>query len=46
MVQHIFGVDSILNQPNSLGGMLFYGVLICLSKYKYRHDLEVKMRRP
>lgn len=31
IVQHFFGVDSILNQPNSLGGMLFYGILICLN---------------
>ncbi|KDR18052.1 Vitamin K epoxide reductase complex subunit 1-like protein 1 [Zootermopsis nevadensis] len=31
IARHIFGEDSILNQPNSLGGMLFYCVLIGLN---------------
>lgn len=31
IVRHIFGVDSILNQPNSVGGMLFYCILIGLN---------------
>ncbi|XP_023723954.1 vitamin K epoxide reductase complex subunit 1 isoform X1 [Cryptotermes secundus] len=31
IVRHIFGEDSVLNQPNSLGGMLFYSVLIVLN---------------
>lgn len=40
IVRHIFGEDSVLNQPNSLGGMLFYCVLIVLSKYGYRHKVH------
>jgi hypothetical protein len=45
-VRHIFGVDSILNQPNSVAGILFYCILIGLSKYKDRHEVEIVMRQP
>ncbi|KAJ9579478.1 hypothetical protein L9F63_024415 [Diploptera punctata] len=31
LVRHIFGEHSILNQPNSLGGMLFYCIVIALN---------------
>jgi hypothetical protein len=37
IVRNIFGEDSVLNQPNSLGGMLFYCILIALSKYEYHN---------
>jgi hypothetical protein len=40
IARHIFGEDSILNQPNSLGGMLFYCIMIGLSKYKYSHEVN------
>ncbi|XP_069703144.1 vitamin K epoxide reductase complex subunit 1 [Periplaneta americana] len=31
LIRHIFGEDSFLNQPNSIGGMIFYVIIIGLN---------------